>query len=49
MLLKGPIPVAEGNATIKDGSLVKNMQSILSDLKPEVAYFCADHGNGQTS
>ncbi len=33
------IPMEEGNAAIKDGSLPQTMQSIMEDLKPEAAYF----------
>ena len=34
MMLKVTIPVDKGNTAIKDGSLVKKIQSILADLKP---------------
>ena len=44
MLMKVSVPVEAGNATIKDGSLVRNLQSILADLEPEAAYFTADNG-----
>ena len=43
-LVKVRISVEKGNATIKDGSFVKNMQSILGELKPEAVYFIADDG-----
>jgi len=43
-LLKVAIPVVTGNATISDGSLSKTIESILADLKPEVAYFAGDNG-----
>ena len=33
------IPPEKGNAVIKDGSLGPTLQSILTDLKPEAAYF----------
>ena len=39
MMLKVSIPVETGNAAIRDGSIVKKIQSILADLKPEAAYF----------
>jgi hypothetical protein len=39
MMLKASIPVDKGNAAIRDGSIVKKIQSILADLKPEAAYF----------
>ncbi|MGO9686489.1 MAG: hypothetical protein ACLPTZ_28595 [Beijerinckiaceae bacterium] len=39
MMLKVTIPVDKGNTAIKDGSLVKKIQSILADLKPEAVYF----------
>jgi hypothetical protein len=43
-LLKVLIPVETGNAAISDGSLPKTIESILSDLKPEAAYFMDEHG-----
>jgi len=41
MMLKVSIPVDTGNAAIRDGSIVKKIQTILADLKPEAAYFTA--------
>jgi hypothetical protein len=32
------MPMEEGNALIKDGSIGQAMESILDDLKPEAAY-----------
>jgi len=43
-LAKVTIPVETGNAAISDGTLPKTMESILNELKPEAAYFFADHG-----
>ena len=43
-LLKAEWPVEAGNASIKDGSLSKTIESILDDLKPEAAYFLASNG-----
>ena len=43
-LLKVNIPVEAGNAAAKAGKLGTTIQSILADLKPEAAYFTADHG-----
>jgi len=43
-LMKVSIPVESGNATISDGSLPRTIESILSDLKPEAAYFAEDNG-----
>lgn len=43
-LLKVSIPVEAGNAGIKDGRLVRTIQSFLADFKPEAAYFAADDG-----
>ncbi|PKB72751.1 MAG: hypothetical protein BZY75_05405 [SAR202 cluster bacterium Io17-Chloro-G7] len=44
ILMKINIPNAEGNATIKDGSLGPKIHAILEDLKPEAAYFAEDNG-----
>ena len=43
-LLKASLPVENGNAAIADGSLPKTIESILSDLKPEAAYFADEDG-----
>lgn len=44
-LLKVNIPVEIGNAVAKAGKLGTTIQSILSEMKPEAAYFT--HNNGQ--
>ncbi len=44
-LIKVTIPVEAGNATIKNGSLPQNIESILAKQKPEVAYFYEENGN----
>ena len=33
------IPMDEGNAGIKDGSLGQTLETIVDELKPEAAYF----------
>jgi hypothetical protein len=43
-LLKVNIPVEAGNTAAKAGKLGTIIQSILSDLKPEAAYFTDDNG-----
>ena len=43
-LVKVNIPVEAGNAAAKAGKLGATIQSILSDLKPEAAYFLDDAG-----
>jgi hypothetical protein len=43
-LLKVSIPTETGNACVMDGSLGKTIESILSDLKPEAAYFAEEQG-----
>ena len=43
-LLKVSIPVEAGNAAAKAGNLGTTIQSILTDLKPEAAYFTDDNG-----
>jgi hypothetical protein len=42
--MKVTIPVEEGNTTIQDGTLPKTFESVLSELKPEAAYFLEDRG-----
>lgn len=44
MLLRLTIPVEAGNRTILDGTLPQVMESMMNRLKPEAAYFIADHG-----
>lgn len=43
-LLKVTIPVETGNTAVVDGTLPRTIDSILSELKPEAAYFAEDHG-----
>ncbi len=43
-LVKATIPVEAGNALVRDPNFGKVMQDILSDLKPEAVYYCAEHG-----
>lgn len=38
-LLKCRIPMEEGNAAVRDGSLGQTIQSVMEDIKPEAAYF----------
>jgi hypothetical protein len=44
MMLRVSIPVENGNAAARDGSLPAKIQRILEDLKPEAAYFSEDNG-----
>ena len=44
MLLRVKLDVEAGNAAIKNNRLHELMQSKLRELKPEAAYFFADHG-----
>ena len=44
MLLKANIPTTVGNAGLKDGSMMKNLGSVLEDLKPEAVYFYLENG-----
>jgi len=39
MMLKFTLPIDKGNAIINDGSIGAVVESILSSLKPEAAYF----------
>ncbi|MBI3038170.1 hypothetical protein HYY75_03835 [bacterium] len=44
IMLKARIPVETGNAAAREGRLGDKIQSILSNLKPENAYFTDDCG-----
>ena len=44
MLLKVSFPVEVGNAAVRSGTLGSKIQQILSELKPEAAYFTEDGG-----
>ena len=44
MMLRWTVPVERGNATIEDGLLAQTIQSLLTDLKPEAAYFWPENG-----
>ena len=43
-LMKVSMPVETGNTAIANGSLPKTIESILTDLKPEAAYFTEEDG-----
>ena len=40
VMLKFTLPVEKGNEAFKDGGLAKTLESIMTNLKPEAAYFC---------
>ena len=44
MMLKFTLPVEKGNAAFRDGSLPRVLESIMSKLKPEAAYFSPLNG-----
>lgn len=44
MLIKVSIPTLEGNAAVADGTLGQTITSILSEQKPEAAYFAEENG-----
>ena len=44
MMMEVRIPVEAGNDAIKDGSLMKIMQTSMAELKPEAAYFISREG-----
>ena len=39
MMLKFTLPVEKSNAAINDGSIMRTMETLMSKLKPEAAYF----------
>ena len=43
-LVKATIPVEAGNALVQDPNFGKRLESIVSDLKPETAYFAIEGG-----
>lgn len=43
-LLKVSIPTGIGNERVMDGSLERTIESILSDINPEAAYFAEEQG-----
>jgi len=42
-LMKVSLPVEKANEAARDGSLAETVRSIVSDLKPEAAYFATDN------
>ena len=44
MMLKITVPVEKGNQAFKDGSLGKTIETLMSGLKPEAAYFSPMNG-----
>jgi hypothetical protein len=44
MMIRFTLPVEKGNQAFNDGSLGRTMESILSKLKPEAAYFAPLNG-----
>jgi len=44
MMLRWTVPVEQGNAAFKDGSLAATMQGLMQQLQPEAAYFMPEGG-----
>jgi len=44
MMLRFTLPVERGNAAIADGMVAKTVETIMSQLKPEAAYFAPIDG-----
>jgi hypothetical protein len=49
MLLRVSIPVETGNALAKAGTLGSTIERIVTDLKPEAAYFFADDSGNRSA
>ena len=43
-MLRWTVPVEKGNEAIKDGSLMKTLEELIEELKPESAYFATGDG-----
>jgi len=43
-MLKFSVPVERGNAAIADGTIAKTLETIMTKLKPEAAYFTVFDG-----
>jgi hypothetical protein len=43
-LLKAILPIEDGNYAIKNGTMVKTIQDITAELKPESAYMTLEEG-----
>lgn len=43
-MMKLTVPVVAGNKAISDGTLPRVIQQTLEKLKPEAAFFAAEHG-----
>ena len=44
MLLRANIPTDEGNTSLKDGSMMETLETILGDANPEAVYFYIENG-----
>ena len=44
MLLRASIPTDAGNTSLKDGSMMETLESILGDANPEAVYFYIENG-----
>jgi len=43
-MLQVSFPLEPFNSYVRDGSIENRMKSVMDDLKPEAAYFLAEHG-----
>jgi hypothetical protein len=44
MMLRFTLPVERGNQAVKDGAIARTVESIMTKLKPEAAYFGPSEG-----
>ena len=44
-MVRWTVPVEQGNAAVKNGSIARTIETLVETLKPEAAYFLPDDGS----